>query len=54
MKTEKIEDEEEKFKVLQEELEYYKESNRKNREKLEMVSEVLKTEDGCELKLQMV
>lgn len=54
MKVEKPTTPEEKIKILEQENEYYREGKKKLQLKMDMISEVLKTEDGPNTKIKMI
>jgi hypothetical protein len=49
-----MEDLQEKEKLWEEELHYYREQSKKSQMKMEMISEILNTEDDADMKLKMI
>ena len=54
MEAEKPQTHEEKVKVLEQEREYYREEYKKLQLKMDMLSEILKAEDGPNTKIKMI
>ena len=54
IKEEKLEKLEEKLKTIEQEKEFFREENAKNEEKIDMLREIMKTDDELPIKLKMI